>query len=143
MRPAEALRAALAILEAEQLAAHVLLIRQMRGLAVRSAVDRDAFTILGGAERLEVRRHGLRRFDARVRVDRAAIFDLLDGRSTILEEVQRRRLDLVADPEVLLRLARAQRAFAEGAAHSRRMTALLEAFRGAPPPVRQKRRLAM
>lgn len=71
-----------------------------------------------------------RRPDARVKARRQTILALVDGDFTLLEAVRSGGLDLTAPPPLLLRIAQAQRAFAEGAARVRRMEALLDRYRG-------------
>ena len=142
MTTAETLRRAFAILACDELAAFVALSDALRGLVVRCAVDGEVFTVLGRAQ-LIVRRGPIARADAHVVASRAAILDLIDGRLTVLDAVLARRLTLVADIGHLVRLSRAQRAFAEGAARTRQMRALLAAYRDGTDRRVQKRRLAM
>jgi hypothetical protein len=66
--------------------------------------------------------------DSRVQARRKTILALVDGDLTLLEAVRSGGLDITAPPPLLLRIAQAQRAFAEGAARVRRMEALLARY---------------
>lgn len=129
MTAAEALAAALAVLENEQLAAFVEVGDALDGLVVDCRVGREEFHVPGGAA-LAVQAGGAGR-QARVHVvaERGVILDLVDGEIDILGALRARRLDVRGDVALLVRLSRAQRAFAEGTARSRSMRTVLDAFR--------------
>lgn len=124
----EALARALAVLAADQLAAFVAIGDALDGLVVECRVDRELFHVVGGAG-LAVRK-GAAAAQVRVVCGRAAILALADGEIDILGAVRARLLDVTADVSLMVRLSRAERAFAEGAARARAMRPVLEAYRG-------------
>lgn len=129
MTSAEALEAALDLLATDQIAAYVAIGDALQDLVVDCLVDGEGFHVVGGAE-LMVRR-GAAGDAAVVWVvsSRAAILALADGEIGVLGAVRARWLDVRTDISLMVRVSRAQRAFAEGAARSRAMREVLARYR--------------
>lgn len=125
---AGALREAFRILERDALAFHVVLADELRGLTISCEVGGERFGLRCGRRPL-VARIGRDPAAVRVATDRETILALIDGKIRLLEAIRGRRLKLIADVALMLRLSRAQRAFAEGAVRARRMRALLNRYR--------------
>lgn len=125
------LETALALLQADAPAAYFRILAELDGLAIALRVEAEPFAVRGT-------RHGLQ-LEAgapagaapsiELQTSRRAIVALIDGELSLLDAVLARELALRAEVRVLDRLARAGRAFAEGALRSRRMRALLDDFR--------------
>jgi hypothetical protein len=128
MTSAEALAATLAILERDQLAAYVRMADALTGLRIALEVQEEAFHVHGG-NMIAVEAASDAPVDAHVVTTRPAILALIDGDIDLLEAVKARKLKLRADISLMVRLARAERAFAEGAARARAVRRVLDQFR--------------
>lgn len=126
----ETLARAFEILERDELAAFTRMADDLRGLAISCTVDEERFAVIAN-ERPAVVRSAPGGADVTVEAGRRVILELIDGETDFLSAVMARRVSLTADISLMVRLSRAQRAFAEGAARARRMRPLLEAFRAA------------
>lgn len=113
---------------ADALASSLLVDDALAGLRIRCAIEGERFDILADP-RTRVTPPGRSRPDVKVKAERQTLLALIDGETSLLEAVRSGGLDLVGPPPVLLRIAAAQRAFAEGAARVRRMEALLARYR--------------
>jgi putative sterol carrier protein len=128
MTSADALARTLAILERDQLASYVRLADALTGLRIALEVQGETFHVQGGSS-VAVEQAADEPVDARVRTSRHAILALIDGDIDLLEAVKARKLKLKADVSLMVRLARAERAFAEGAARARAVRSVLDQFR--------------
>jgi len=128
MTSGQALSAALAVIERDQLAAYTRIVDELGGIVISFDVGGETFSV-GGADRLRVSTSADLVPKVEVRTDRSAILALIDGEIELLEAVTTRRLKIVANVSLMTRLARAERAFAEGAARARRIRPILEAYR--------------
>jgi hypothetical protein len=128
MTSAEALAATLAILERDQLAAYVRMADALAGLRIALEVQDEVFHVQGG-NMVAVEAASDVPVDAHVATTRPAILALIDGDIGLLEAVKARKLKLRADISLMVRLARAERAFAEGAARARPVRRVLDRFR--------------
>lgn len=137
MQPAwRTLEQALALLQADAPAAYFRVLGELDGLAVALRVDDEPFSVRSTPAGLQVEGDAPGHHAAapiELHTSRRAIVALIDGDLSLLDAVLARQLALRADVRVLDRIARAGRAFSEGALRSRRMRALLDDFR-APPP---------
>jgi hypothetical protein len=124
----ETLAHAFDILERDELAAFTRMADDLRGLVISCTVDSERFAVLG-TERPSVAPDVPGEAQVMVEAGRRSILDLVDGETDFLSAVMTRRVRLTADVRLMVRLSRAQRAFAEGASRARRMRPLLEAFR--------------
>jgi hypothetical protein len=125
------LEAALTLLQADAPAAYFRILAELDGLAIALQVDDEPFAVRCTRHGLQLE-SGTRDGDAlpvALQTSRRAIVALIDGEVSLLDAVLARQLALRAEVRVLDRLARAGRAFAEGALRSRRMRALLDDFR--------------
>lgn len=118
------------VLECDELAAFTRMGDALAGLTIACTVDTESFFV-SGAGRPRVLAAAPGAVKVRVESSRAAILDLIDGETDFLAAVLARRLRLTADIDLMVRLSRAQRAFAEGAARARRMRLLLDEMRAA------------
>lgn len=123
-----ALEQAIALLRRDRLAAYVQVEDALAGLVVECAAGTEVFTVHGKAG-LPIISGLAEQATARVRTCAKTIVALIDGEVSVLEAVKAGQLDMVASTPVLLRLAQAQRAFAEGAARARDMQLVLDEFR--------------
>jgi hypothetical protein len=129
-RVSEVLSQAFAILERDQPAAFFRVAAELDRLTVHLVVDGESFTSAFAADRpCIVDPAPERDFPVRAATTRSTIVDLCDGRIRLLEAVMKRRLEVWASEERLLRISRAVTAFSEGAVRARRMRALLDSFR--------------
>ena len=128
MTPAAALQAVLAVLEEDQLAAYMGLVDLLAGLVVECRVDGDAFHVVGGG-RLDVVSGAPLAAQVHVTTSKRAIVALIDGEITVLQAVKAGQLDVLADTALLVRIGRAQRVFADGAARAARIRPVLAGFR--------------
>lgn len=128
MNALEALEQALAVIRVDRLAAYVQIEDALAGLVVECMVTDEQFHVEAHRE-LRLLPGGAKCADARVCTDGQTILDLIDGEISLLEAVENGRLDMFAATSVLLRLAQAQRAFAEGAARARDVRPVLERYR--------------
>jgi len=128
MTSSQALSAALAVIERDQLAAYTRILDALDGIVIGFDVGGETFSV-SAADRLRVSTNADYVAKVEVRTDRSAILALIDGEIELLEAVKTRRLKIVADVSLMTRLARAERAFAEGAARARRIRPILEAYR--------------
>lgn len=133
LRASEALSGALRAIREETPDAFAWLARELRGLRIRCAVDDEAFVVLGGDPPRVIGARGERRLDADVRASKPAVLDLIDGEVDMLTAIRQRRVSLTADIRLMGRIARAQRAFAEGAVRARGVRDLLRRYRAAGP----------
>ena len=124
----EALASAFALLEGEAPAAFAWMGAELRGLRIRCVVGDEEFFVLG-AERPCVDRDPRQPVQVDVRAAKGAILDLIDGETDFVTAIRARRVRLTADIGLMVRLSRAQRAFAEGASRSRGMRELLRVYR--------------
>jgi hypothetical protein len=124
----ETLARAFDILERDELAAFTRMADDLRGLVISCTVDDERFAVVAN-ERPSVVPNVPDQTQVVVEADRCSILELVDGETDFLSAVMARRVTLRADVRLMVRLSRAQRAFAEGASRARRMRALLEAFR--------------
>jgi hypothetical protein len=129
----EALKGAFRLIAEETPEAFEWLARELRGLRIRCTVDDEAFIVLGGDRPRIVPGGGEGRLDADVRASKPAVLDLIDGEVDMLGAIRQRRLSLTADIRLMVRLSRAQRAFAEGAVRARGARDLLRRYRGPGP----------
>jgi hypothetical protein len=122
------LEQALATLLVDAPAAYFRVLAELDGLSMALRVDGEVFGVRAASARLLFEEPDV---DAAVelRTSRQTVLALIDGRSSLLDAVLARELSLRADARQLDRIARAGRAFAEGALRSRRMRALLDLFR--------------
>ena len=129
MTPAAALQAALAVLEEDQLAAYMGLLDLLAGLVVECRVDGVAFHVVGGRRLDVVAGAPPRAAQVHVTTTRQAIVALIDGEITVLQAVKAGQLDVMAETALLVRIGRAQRVFADGAARAVRIRPVLAVFR--------------
>lgn len=116
------------ILRRDELRAFTHMVDALGPLTVALEVDDEVFSVLGG-DRLSVQ-PGLDAAAAvRVRASRAAVLRLIDGEASFLDAVFARDIRLTGATPDLMRLARAQRAFTEGAIRARRMRPLIAELR--------------
>jgi hypothetical protein len=130
MRSGEALAEVLAILRSDELVAYTHLVDALDGLIVNCAVGGEQFHVLHAGD-LVIRAGHHATAQALVHTDRATILALIDGDLRLLDSVMTGRLGLLADVSLMVRISRAQRAFAEGAARARRVRPLLARYREA------------
>jgi len=130
MKAREALEQALAVLRRDELAAWVQIEDALAGLVVECAIGEEWFHVHAGSG-LRVLPAQPEEADASARTARRTILELIDGEVSLLEAIRSGRLDMLASTPVLLRLAQAQRAFAEGAARARDVQPVLEQYRAA------------
>jgi hypothetical protein len=125
------LETALALLQADAPAAYFRILAELDGLAIALRVDDEPFVVRGARYGLELEAGapGGAALSIELQTSRHAIVALIDGELNLLDAVLARELALRAEVRLLDRLARAGRAFAEGALRSRRMRALLDDFR--------------
>lgn len=128
MTARDALEQALAVIRRDQLAAWVQIEDALATLVVECTVGEERFHVAGASR---IGAGPAERASACVRTDARTILDLVDGELSLLGAVTAGRLDVTANTSVLLRLARAQRAFAEGAARTRDVRPVLERYRRA------------
>ncbi|WP_205479504.1 hypothetical protein [Sphingomonas arenae] len=128
MTSAEALSAALAVLRRDELAAYTRMTDWLGRMTVGFDLPEESFVVRGGKDVL-VLPEAPQPIEVKVRTDRDTVIALIDGDLQLLEAVEGRRLDLVADVSLMVPLARAARAFAEGTARARRVRPILEAYR--------------
>jgi hypothetical protein len=124
----ETLASAFDILEREAPRAFQWMSDELRGLRILCTVGLETFAVSGGG-RPTVRNGDGQPFQVEVEADRAAILALIDGETDFLTAIRARRVRLVADIGLMVRLSRAQRAFAEGAARTSSMRELLRIYR--------------
>jgi hypothetical protein len=124
----ETLASAFLILEREAPRAFQWMSAELRGLRIRCTVGHERFVVIGGG-RPTIRNGRGQPFEADVEADRAAILALIHGETDFLTAIRSRRVRLVADISLMVRLSRAQRAFAEGAVRTPSMRELLRVFR--------------
>jgi hypothetical protein len=125
------LETALALLQSDAPAAYFRILTELDGLAIALRVDDEPFAVRGTSRGLQLE-HGTPAGAAppiELQTSRRTIVALIDGELSLLDAVLARELALRAEVRVLDRIARAGRAFAEGALRSRRMRALLDEFR--------------
>ncbi|AJP71197.1 hypothetical protein [Sphingomonas hengshuiensis] len=127
---AQTLAQAFDILERDEPAAFAAMALQLAGLIVSCTVDGERFFV-SGAGRPQVSGAAGAAVTVWVESNRRAIIRLIDGDIDVLGAVRARQLRLTADIALMVRISRAQRAFAEGAARARRIRPLLEALRDA------------
>jgi hypothetical protein len=125
----ETLALAFAILERESPRAFEWMSVELRGLRIRCAVAEERFTVYG-AERPVVEAGSEPLFQVDVEAGKDAILALIDGETDVLGAIVGRRVKLIADIGLMVRLSRAQRAFAEGAVRAAPMRDLLRRYRG-------------
>jgi hypothetical protein len=101
---------------------------ELRGLRIRCVVGDEEFFVLGAASPRVDREPG-QPVQAEVSAAKGTILDLIDGETDFLTAVRARRVRLTADISLMVRLSRAQRAFAEGASRTRGMRELLRVYR--------------
>jgi hypothetical protein len=125
------LERALAIVQEDAPAAYFRVLAELDGLMIALQVDGEAFAVRGVAAGLHLRAAAAAAGPeaAELRTSRRTIVALIDGELSLLDAVLAGDLALRADAHALDRIARAGRAFAEGALRSRRMRALLDEFR--------------
>lgn len=119
---------ALAVLERDELRAFTHLSEALGSRRIALAIDDEEFCILGDRRPILVAGSG---GDVCLRAERAVILDLIDGRTNFLDAVLARRIRVSGAPADLLAVARAQRAFIEGAVRARRVRPLLDEWRAA------------
>jgi len=134
MSPAEALGRALDLLKREQPGYYARMVEALDGLVVQCRVDDLDFTVTGDAT-LVLREQHLDNADVLATSSHRAILQLIDARTTLLGAVLGRGLKVRADIGLMVRLSQAQRAFAEGAARTRNMRDVLDAYRREGAPV--------
>lgn len=130
MTSAEALSAALDVLQRDELASYTLMIDSMGEMAVSFDVDGERFVVVANGSISLSSREDMQA-DAQVRTDRSTVVALIDGELQMLEAVERRCLHVLADISRMVPLARAAKAFANGAARARRVRPVLDAYRPA------------
>ncbi len=136
---ANLLRRALAVLERDELRAFTHLSEALGRLRLVMDVDGERFRVIGGGRpRIEI--DDASPAEVRVTTVRAAIVDLIDGETSFLDAVLARRIRITGDSFDLLQVARAQRAFTEGAVRARRLRPLLDELRSAPTAAPPRRR---
>lgn len=125
------LEAALALLQADAPAAYFRILAELDGLAIALRIDDEPFGVRGTRRGLHLDRGapGGSAPPIELQTSRRTIVALIDGELSLLDAVLARELALRAEVRVLDRIARAGRAFAEGALRSRRMRSLLDDFR--------------
>ncbi len=132
-------RRALRLLGAEEPAAYLRMVDELRPGAVLLEVDGERFAVEARGDGAWAGRRGTRPATGRVVARDGVVLDLIDGRLDLLGAVEAGRLDVRGDPEAVLRLARALTAFVEGAVRAPGLRDLLDEYRAA----RQSRRVIM
>jgi hypothetical protein len=128
MTSREALLRSLAAIRTECLPAYIQLLDALQGLAIDCDIGQERFCVFG-SENIVIGEIGLIPPSATVRCTRKAILAIIDGDLAVLDAVKKGQLDIRADIPILLRLAQAQRAFAEGAARARSTEDVLARYR--------------
>ncbi|MXP42836.1 hypothetical protein [Allopontixanthobacter sediminis] len=128
MTSREALTSACEAIRTEFLPAYIRLLDAIEGLSVECVVGDERFRVSGSGE-LVIGEIGVISPSAHVLCTRTAILALVDGDMSLLDAVKRGKLDICGDTKELLSLARAQRAFAEGAARVRQVEDILAQYR--------------
>jgi hypothetical protein len=124
------LREALDILRIDAPAAYHRVARELTGIAVDITVDAEMFNVQVLEDAVAVGAH-LCGAPAIVTTSTDTILDLTDGRLTYLEAIRSGRLTLRGNLALMLPLARASTAFAEGAVRSPRIKGPLALLREA------------
>ena len=124
------LREALGVLQADAPAAYHRVALELEGVAVDIAVESEMFNVQGTQNGVAVAT-GLLGAPAVVTTSTDTILDLADGRLTYLEAIRTGRLSLKGNLSLMLPLARASTAFAEGAVRSPRIKVPLASLREA------------
>lgn len=127
---ASLLARALTILEWDELRAFTYLAEALGSLSLALDIDGEVFRVVG-AGRPIVQADDRGDAGVRLQTSRAALLDLIDGRTSFLDAVLARRIRLTGASPLLLQAARAQRAFTEGAVRARRLRPLLDELRAA------------
>jgi hypothetical protein len=125
---ARVLQDALTILQHDAPAAFYRVVRELAGSTVDIVVDDEMFHVRGNADALIVAEH-LSGAPAVVTTHVDAILDLIDGKTTYLDAFRCGRLALKGNVQMMLSIARAATAFAEGAVRSPRIKGPLLALR--------------
>ncbi len=128
MKACEALAEAMGLLRSDVPAAYFRIVDELDGLAVAIDVQGERFVAAAAGSELRLDADAATP-SAWLCTDRATVLMLVDGALTQLDAVLDRRLDLRADAALLDRLARAGRAFGDGALRAPRCRALLDRLR--------------
>jgi len=119
---------AFSILEDDRLVAYATMSDALKGLVINAEIESEGFHICGEQDPRVVPDVN-HKAAVSISMNRAALIDLVDGQTSLMNELRRRRISIRGTSPALLKLARAQHAFTEGAVRTRRMEALFVRFR--------------
>jgi SCP-2 sterol transfer family len=119
--------AALQALRTDQPVAYLALLAEMVGLTAQCHIDDEQFGLACTANAITHLPVGPS--DLHITASRAALIAMVDGDLSLLAAIRARHLQLTGTTAALAHLARAQRRFAEGAARSRRVQHIFDAFK--------------